>query len=1030
MAIALLLLAISWAHELRAECAQGYAYSAPITITNSGPTPLTGYQARLVINTARLIAAGKMKPMGADLRFVFGGDCCSPLSYWVESGMNTDSTIIWVKIPLLPAGGSTTITMFYGNPAAADGSDPASVFPLFEDFTGGEIDQGRWELRTSSSGQVEVNSGVAKFATGNDSTRGAVVIVSRSAFPTPVIAEMMVNEASGMWPHLTVQIPGAGLGYGPFMRGRAMFLGVLDPGGSIAYQSQTFLTSAVAGLVNGIWNVSWWATAGESISWPGGFRLNTEPRYAQYDIPPAATISLGIVGPGPGRLVVDWVRVRPYVDPVPTASAPGPEQVEPAPTITGQPQNRATCEGMPATFTVSSDGAAFQWRHHGTPIPGATGSSLTIAATTAADTGTYDVVVAGSSCGPTVLSAPARLTFNMRPAIMTEPEGTTICAGSALELDVTATGSGLTYRWRRNGAAIPGATGARLLLPASAVTDAGSYDVVITGICGESVTSTPAAIAVMAASEIAESPHDVTICREMTFTLSASATGTELRYQWRRNGVAIPGATSPVYSHRAQPYDDGIYELVVTGRCGAPVTTRPARVTVTTEPIISEGPVDRSVREGEHVTFSVRVTGGGSIRYQWRKDGVDIPGATLPLYTIASASPTDVGTYEVVVTGTACTTTAAVVVSERAVLALDAPLGIVAEPAGRTACPGGPAWFAVNATGSSLRYQWRKDGTPIAGATAPLYRIAAVTAADAGSYDVVITDADGGSITSAGAVLAVTTPIAITSNPADLVVCAGESATITVAATGDGLTYQWLHDGSPIAGAQDVRHTITAATGGDAGRYEVVITGGCGDTLRSAGAMVTVSKAAAITRGPAALRVRAGEQASFSVEATGSDLRYRWEHDGASIAGAEGPTYTIARTSASDSGSYRAIVAGLCPPADTSLPATLVIETTSGVMESADEAIEEGALVVLPQPAHGMTRLLVKLPRSVRIGPGARLTLHDASGREVADLSESFARDGFTGADLDAGSLPSGRYYCRIVMGRWERMLGVVVVMH
>ena len=54
--------------------------------------------------------------------------------------------------------------------------------------------------------------------------------------------------------------------------------------------------------------------------------------------------------------------------------------------------------------------------------------------------------------------------------------------------------------------------------------------------------------------------------------------------------------------------------------------------------------------------------------------------------------------------------------------------------------------------------------------------------------------------------------------------------------------------------------------------------------------------------------------------------------------------------------------------------------------------------------------------------------LIDASGREVADLSESFAREGFTAADLDAGTLPSGSYYCRIEIGRWSRLLGAVMV--
>ena len=90
---------------------------------------------------------------------------------------------------------------------------------------------------------------------------------------------------------------------------------------------------------------------------------------------------------------------------------------------------------------------------------------------------------------------------------------------------------------------------------------------------------------------------------------------------------------------------------------------------------------------------------------------------------------------------------------------------------------------------------------------------------------------------------------------------------------------------------------------------------------------------------------------------------------------------------------------------------------------------EEGAmLTVIPQPARGDARLLVRLPAGARPLSGARLTLIDASGREVADLSESFAREGFTAADLDAGTLPSGSYYCRIEIGRWSRLLGAVMV--
>lgn len=81
---------------------------------------------------------------------------------------------------------------------------------------------------------------------------------------------------------------------------------------------------------------------------------------------------------------------------------------------------------------------------------------------------------------------------------------------------------------------------------------------------------------------------------------------------------------------------------------------------------------------------------------------------------------------------------------------------IAAAPKPQTISPGGSAVFSVGATGNGLTYQWRFNGTAIPGANSATYVLRAVTAANAGNYVCVITNAFGSSTTSA-AVLTIST---------------------------------------------------------------------------------------------------------------------------------------------------------------------------------------------------------------------------------------------------------------------------------
>ncbi len=490
--------------------------------------------------------------------------------------------------------------------------------------------------------------------------------------------------------------------------------------------------------------------------------------------------------------------------------------------ITTQPQNRMVCENGSVSFSVTANGAGltYQWRKGGVNVSGATANTLTINAATAADAGGYDVVVTGA-CGTDISSA-ATLAVNSLTVISAQPVNQTVCAGASASFSVTATGTNLSYQWRKNGVAINGATGGAYVIPVTAASDAGSYDVIVSGTCG-SVMSTAVALTVNAQPTITSHPPSKTICEGEFTNIPVFATGTGLSYQWRKNGVNIAGAiTSTLQITSASLADVGNYDVVVTGACGA-VTSNVASLTVNPRTALTAQPISQTVCAGTAVSFSVAATGSG-LTYQWRKDNVNVSGATASTLVISAASMAAVESYDVIVTG-AC---GVPVISNLASLTVNHHTLITTEPISQTFCAGAAVNLSVSATGSSLTYQWRKNGAVIAGATTNSFSIAAATASDVGSYDVVVTGACG-TFPSAAASLTAQAATVITTQPSSLSVNAGQSATLSVSGTGANLTYQWRKNGSAISGAMASSYTIAAAATTDAGNYDVMISGACGN---------------------------------------------------------------------------------------------------------------------------------------------------------------------------------------------------------
>jgi hypothetical protein len=207
-------------------------------------------------------------------------------------------------------------------------------------------------------------------------------------------------------------------------------------------------------------------------------------------------------------------------------------------------------------------------------------------------------------------------------------------------------------------------------------------------------------------------------------------------------------------------------------------------------PVIVVQPASQSVYLGQSVTFSVGITSGGILPgYQWRKDGGPIAGATGATLTIGSALSANAGSYTVVVTNGAGSST-----SNAAILTVSTdipPAPIVAtQPSSQNVNLGANVTFNVTASGATpLSYQWRKDGIPIAGAVNSALTLSNVQTSDAGTYTVLVSNFVG-SATSNAAILVVLVPF---TNPGRLInlsilapIAPGETMTVGAVLGGSG----------------------------------------------------------------------------------------------------------------------------------------------------------------------------------------------------------------------------------------------------
>lgn len=246
------------------------------------------------------------------------------------------------------------------------------------------------------------------------------------------------------------------------------------------------------------------------------------------------------------------------------------------PIISVQPLDQEVSLGQAVTFRTVASGSnlTYRWLKNGQEIPGATSSTYTLTSPQVDDVGVYSVRISG--VGGAVDSTVA--TLSVTPVgtgpiiIAARPLSQQVQVGQSATFSITASGSGLTYQWLKNGATIGGATSASLVIPSAQVGDAGAYAVRVTS--GATVQIATANLIVGTATgagvAITGQPSNQSVAAGQPATFSVAATSSaSISYQWYKNDVAIAGATGPSYViTSAQTGDAGTYRVRVSSSGG------------------------------------------------------------------------------------------------------------------------------------------------------------------------------------------------------------------------------------------------------------------------------------------------------------------------------------------------------------------------------------------------------------------------------------------------------------------------------
>jgi len=242
-------------------------------------------------------------------------------------------------------------------------------------------------------------------------------------------------------------------------------------------------------------------------------------------------------------------------------------------------------------------------------------------------------------------------------------------------------------------------------------------------------------------------------------------------------------------------------------------------------PTITAQPVSLTVNAGQTANFAAVATGTLPLVYQWSKGAVDVIGASGATLSLNNVQTNQAGNYAVVITNAFGSVTSSIAVLTVNRLAQTVTFGSL--PSKRL----DDAPFSLGATASSglsVSYASSNPGVAtVSGNTVSIVGVGSTTITAAQAGDATYLPAASVSRT------LVIEDATITSQPQGQSFTLGGGATLSVSATGTGLTYQWQLNSSNIPGATSSTLNLTNLTAANAGAYRVVVSSTAGGSVTS-----------------------------------------------------------------------------------------------------------------------------------------------------------------------------------------------------
>ena len=193
-----------------------------------------------------------------------------------------------------------------------------------------------------------------------------------------------------------------------------------------------------------------------------------------------------------------------------------------------------------------------------------------------------DAIVTWNSSFTGVSSVAVRVTANgllsewsvLKPkvvrytALLSQPADTVLCASKPLTLSATADGYDLIYRWYRDSQLVQSDPSGDLVFSPVSSDDSGIYTCRIDGYCGSEVTD-PVNVTAYKVTHITSISPDTYVTFGNDATLSLTAEGHDLNYQWEKDGILIGNNNADnFFIGGANALDIGLYRAIATGTCG------------------------------------------------------------------------------------------------------------------------------------------------------------------------------------------------------------------------------------------------------------------------------------------------------------------------------------------------------------------------------------------------------------------------------------------------------------------------------